>query len=164
MRKSTAVLLVAAALSVLSGCDFLRSVAGRPTSKEIEAKKAALLSALEAESSRDSVDVDSLEAMKTIEEEHIKIASPSHSGALVPENNGGNYFVMIGTFSRKSNAEALAQTCRNAGYSPVLIPYSNGYTAVAANSYGTVQEALFALEELKKCKFCPADAWILSAR
>lgn len=148
MRKSTAVLLVAAALSVLSGCDFLRSVAGRPTSKEIEAKKAALLSALEAESSRDSVDVDSL----------------SHSGALVPENNGGNYFVMIGIFSRKSNAEALAQTCRNAGYSPVLMPYSNGYTAVAANSYGTVQEALSALEELKKCKFCPADAWILSAR
>lgn len=161
MRRTTAFLVLVAVLSAITGCDFLRSVVGRPTSDDIRAKQAALL-AIRA----DSIDVnaDSVAAMQTIEEQHIKLAPPSHSGALVPEDTGKNYFVMVGTFSRKSNAEQLLVLCREAGYSPALIPYSNGYTAVAAHSCVTLKEALSALEDLKTRPFCPADAWIMSAK
>ena len=38
MRK-TILLLIAASLFVVTGCDFFRSLAGRPTSEDIQAKK-----------------------------------------------------------------------------------------------------------------------------
>ena len=47
MRKSVILLLIGALLT-LTGCDFFRVLAGRPTSKDIDAKRVMIMKAEEA--------------------------------------------------------------------------------------------------------------------
>ena len=107
--------MMAASLFVLTGCDFFRTLAGRPTSEDIHEKKIQMQIAQQAiEQARlDSlrrerqIMQDSLSALDSIRQYGGTILNPSRLGGLFATRLEYWYHVIRGAFSRRSNAEAL---------------------------------------------------------
>lgn len=170
MRKFHIIPLIVAVM-VLSGCDFMRKLAGRPTSDDIEYKRVELLRAEEAalQARLDSLRKveekmlqDSLNALDSIRQLGGSILNPAALGGLFATKLESRYYIILGSFRTRSNAESLFNVARNAGYRPALISFGRGgLIAVGVSPVNKLQDALSALNEVKKEKFCPSDVWIL---
>ena len=68
MRKAIVIAALAASVCLLGGCDFIRTLAGRPTSKDIDAKRMAI----EQEAAAVRHRKDSIEAAASQERERIR--------------------------------------------------------------------------------------------
>lgn len=143
-------------------------LAGRPTSKDIEAKRIRLeqmeaehqarldsLSRVQA-SIRDSLAV--LDSLKQGGNDIIgsRQISPDSKKTLVHR-----YYVIIGTFGSTENALRLSGRAEAKGFPAVLIKYSNGFTAVGICPSNTLKEVCSKIKEAVQEPFCPPDAWIL---
>ena len=158
MRKSFA-LLALAALFTLTGCDFFRTLAGRPTSEDIEVRKLQMLRAEQAlhqaridslkrqeEMLRDSLArLDSLAALDSIHQAGGSILNPSAMGGLFATKLEYRYHIIVGSFRTRSNAEKLLGTASERGYSPMLISFRGGLMAVGVCPCNTLVEASQAL-------------------
>ncbi len=174
MKNSVRIILVLFAAALLcSGCDFLRSIAGRPTSEDI-AKKRALIEAVEAQRAQHRADSlkavaaarkrekDSLAALQSLAQLSVKvIPSSSLGGVKTPENVAKGYSVIVGSFKSLPNAERMAEKARSYGFPPVVLHLGSGMCAVSICPCGTISEIALAFEKIKDEKFCPKDAWIL---
>lgn len=174
MTRVSLILAVVVLLFSASSCDFLRKVAGRPTSEDIARKKAMIeaielekaqraesledtLSAIVVESVQDTVE----DVMASIVANKIKLAGSKAVSSGVRELIKFRYVVVIGAFGSPTNAEALAGRARELSYDVILIPYSNGLTAVGVCPSDDLSKCFEALMHLRKESFCPSDAWIL---
>ena len=161
----------------LSGCDFFRTLAGRPTSADIEEMKAQIelerIVSRQADSLlRDSLQRDSLQ-MEQLKRERMQLYRDSLGTAgvlVVPSRRISNispsqltrgYYIMIGTFSSVENAERLAARVSDAGYSVEKLPYTNGKYAVAVCPSDDPEEIYQSLKKVRNEEFSPSDIWIL---
>lgn len=159
--------LVAAGLA-LSSCDMMRSLAGRPTSEDIEAKRmlieeherqvAEQQALLEAAQKRIA---DSLAARESIFSMDIVRRYAANVSSLKGMNVGSTYSLIMGTFSEKANAEKLGAKVEAAGYTFKVISFRNGFCVVAACPTDDPVEFVSAVTGLRKEQFCSKDAWIL---
>ena len=154
---------------LLTGCDFFRTLAGRPTSADIEQKRLEILLAEQAiEQARlDSIRreqqmvQDSLAALDSIKQYGGTILNPAKLGGLFATKLEGRYHIIIGAFRVRSNAEALLLKAKGAGYVPALISFNNGMVAVGLCPCSNIVQAKEALKSVKDEPFCPKDVWIL---
>ncbi len=165
---------------VFSGCDPLRKLAGRPTSKEIETKREAIvradsmahaarmdsLHAIEKELSDSLAALDSavqtaLQMGKSGLQERGTVLNPAKLGGLFGTKLDYRYYVVVGAFAARSNAEKLLSTVNGAGYTATLISFRNGLTAVGACQTDNLNYAFKCLDKIREESFCPPDAWIL---
>lgn len=169
MRHSYILLAVAAILTV-TGCDFFRKLAGRPTSEYIEARKLEILRRQEAvEQARlDSLQReqaavrDSIAALDSLKQQGGTILNPSRLGGLFATKLEARHYIIVGTFRGRANAESMLNKVAAAGeYAPALISFRNGMIAVGVCPCNRLAEAVAALELVRKEPFCPADVWIL---
>lgn len=170
MRKSY-ILLALTALLMITGCDFMRKLAGRPTSEDIENKKIEMLRAEEAalQARLDSLRQveqkmlqDSLNVLDSIRQLGGSILNPASMGGLFATKLESRYYIILGSFRARSNAEALFKVAKDAGYKPALISFGKGgLIAVGVSPVNRLSDALASLNEVKKEKFCPSDVWIL---
>lgn len=170
MKKSYVLLVLVVMLSV-TGCDFMRRLAGRPTSEDIEEKRLELLRAEEAalQARLDSLrnveqkmHQDSLDALDSLRQLCGSILNSSRLGGLFSTKLESRYYIILGSFNRRSNAEALFNAVKDAGYTPALITFGKGsLIAVGVSPVNTLHDALAALTEIRKEKFCPQDVWVL---
>ena len=170
MKKSY-ILLALVALFVLSGCDFMRKLAGRPTSEDIEIRRVEILRAEEAalQARLDSLKQveqkmisDSLNALDSIRQLGGSILNPASLGGLFATKLESRYYIIIGSFRTRSNAEALFNKTKSAGYTPALISFGKGgLIAVGVCPVNKLKDALEALGKVKQEEFCPNDVWIL---
>lgn len=169
MRKYI-MLLAVAALFTLTGCDFFRKMAGRPTSEELEAMR---IEKLRVEEERLQADLlrlqqekqaveDSIEALKLIRQQEGTLLNPASLGGLFTTRLEARYCVILGAFHYRSNAERLHKEVADKGYSPSLISFRNGLIAVGICPTGSLQEAMAAVRDVKNEDFCPDDVWILA--
>lgn len=181
MRKAIAIAALAASVCLLGGCDFFRQLAGRPTSKEIEAKRVRIEQLLtESQRLLDSLDFlraslgDSLTTpdpdpvpgpapAETVEEKvtEKKQDAPQVAKTDIPEYK---YYIITGSFSSVENAEKQAAKTLANGYPATLIPYKNGMTVVGicpSNSLSAIQSSL---QLVRGTSFCPWDAWIYTKK
>lgn len=169
LMKKSYILLIAVSLSVFTGCDFFRSLAGRPTSEDIEnkrieimrAQEAALQARLDSLKHAQSIVEDSLAALDSIRQYGGSILNPAALGGLFSTKLDARYYIIVGTFKSRSNAEALFERASRRGYSPALINFRSGKMAVGLCPENRLQDALAALKEVKKEPFCPSDVWVL---
>lgn len=165
-------ILVIAALAIfvpsVSGCDFFRKLADRPTSAEIEAKRQYIEATEEAHRNRlDSLRMvqkqisDSLAVLDSLKHSHNNIISSGRMGGVASSAMTSRYCIIVGSFADRNNAGKMASMVTEAGYEPIVISYSNGFTAVGICPSNTLTEVYASLKEVKKLKFCPADAWVL---
>ena len=178
MKKSY-ILLAAVVMMTVTGCDFFRKLAGRPTSDEIEVKRQEMLADLEAKAARqreidDSLalvaknEADSVEACRYIKENSVRLYTSVSLGGIVQDGfadlpeGSCQYRVIVGSFKERANAQKkMAQVERVGDFWPHLIRMRNGMIAVAACPVDRIQNALAGLKELQRAGVCPEDGWIL---
>ncbi|MBQ3607932.1 MAG: SPOR domain-containing protein [Bacteroidales bacterium] len=170
MKKSS-ILLVVVSLLCLTGCDFMRKLAGRPTSEDVELKRVEILRAEEAalQARLDSLRnveqrmiQDSLNALDSIRQLGGSILNPAAMGGLFATKLESRYYIILGSFRTRSNAEALFNVAKAAGYKPALISFGKGgLIAVGVSPVNRLSDAYVALNGVKKESFCPKDVWIL---
>ena len=106
MRHSVT-LLLAVLMMTVTGCDFMRVLAGRPTSKDIENKRLEIIKAEEAalQAKLDSMRLqeekrvaDSLAAMQALVSAGVVLSGPERLGGLVGESLPSKYHVVAGAF------------------------------------------------------------------
>ena len=177
--KKTALLLLFAAATLVTGCDFFRSLAGRPTSEVIAAKRDSLaeVARLEAEeqarlaaaeqqrlaaiAAAEQFSRDSLAAEEEIRAAKIMVLTPEKLKGLYRTELDKKYYVVAGSFRERANAEKKLRGVQEAGYEAVLISFRNGFHAIGAAPTDSVTVVLSALKAMKAGKICPNDAWIL---
>jgi cell division septation protein DedD len=187
MRKARIIVAFALSASLLHGCDFFRILAGRPTSREIEEKRRAILlmDTAPAQEPEDTV-ILAVPAEPAVEESAKPASQPAPTQASETKQAakpaaapGGirvstrkaelfaepkptyRYYVMIGTFGSRDNAVRLSGKAGEAGYPVSLLPFANGMTAVGVCPSDDFGDICASLEKLRKESFCPKDACIL---
>ena len=71
------------------------------------------------------------------------------------------YYIIVGAFMDKGNAEFMKKQVTGAGYEAELVYFRNGYTCVGVCPTDNLVEEYSNLQKLKEEKFCPEDIWIL---
>ena len=167
--KRLVILLMMMSLFMVTGCDFFRTLAGRPTSEEIEqmkvdilrAEQAILQARLDSIRREQQVVQDSIAALDSIKQCGGTILNPAKHGGLFATKLEARYYVIIGGFKKRANAEALLCRTVEAGYAPALISFNNGIIAVGLCPCNNIVAAKEALMKVKTEAFCPSDVWIL---
>lgn len=162
-------LILAFVLPLLSGCDFFRSIAGRPTSAQIAEKRAALereeacrQARLDSVKNFEAALRDSLASVDAIRKSNGTIISAGGLDGVAAAALAHRYYVMVGTFSQSGNARRIADEAVARGYEATLINYRNGFIAVGLSGSDSIPEAYAALQVVRDEDFCPSDVWILA--
>ena len=155
-------------IAVFSGCDFLRRLAGRPTSEDIEAKRELIRQEQAAHQARldslkriEKAAADSLEMLDRIKnsgEMMLPVSTLRRADAMKLAHR---YYIVVGAFSDSANAAWLAERIEKSGFEVVKIPYGNGFTAVGAAGTDSLAGLWDNLGKVKAAEFCPKDVWIL---
>ena len=167
--KKIMIVLMGLSLFAVTVCDFFRQLAGRPTSADIEAKRLEILIAeqqaaqarLDSLMKQQQIAQDSLAALDSIAQYGGTILNPAKLGGLFATRLEARYYVIVGAFRVRANAENLLLKAKNAGYEPALISFNTGLIAVGLCPCSNVVDAKDALKKVKTEKFCPKDVWVL---
>ena len=153
MRRSlTIVSVLLSAALLVTGCDFFRVLAGRPTSKEIEAKRVEILRA----------SVRNNHAAKKDKDAAQQDDGPSAGSGIGKEKK--RFYVIMGAFSSRENAERYAEKIKEYGYEPEYFGFTEGRTAVGIGGTDDPEEAKAFMNKLKGQDFCPGGVWILDRK
>lgn len=169
MKKFAFVPLAICVLLALTGCDFMRKLGGRPTSEDIErarvekllAEEAALKASLDSLKAEKQSVQDSIDALEQFVQQGGTVLNPSKLGGLYTTKLQYKYYVIIGAFRARSNAEALFSKAELAGYQPILISFRNGLLAVGLSPADESRNAMQMIKAIRQEPFCPDDVWIL---
>jgi hypothetical protein len=174
----------------VSGCDFFRKVAGRPTSADIQEKKILIERheeeklALEMEQERirvekarldsiaevehlrtlaeETVRKDSLNALDQLSNEKVLMYPLSTFKGLSSGEISHRYHIILGSFKEESNADKLIrQIMDKSDFEPVKLSFLNNRTAVGVCPSNKLTEIVDVIDDVRACPFCPKDAWIL---
>ena len=169
---SVSVLILGSLL--LGGCDFMRRVAGRPTSADLAAKREMIQARQqqeeearhEAELATQAVQTvaapkPDAEAFAALRAAGCLANSVSTMGLKLPSALSHNYYVIGGSFAEPGNAESMAAKLLSKGYESELIPFSARRTAVGVCPSDRVEDVVASYKALIADGSVPADAWIL---
>lgn len=174
-RRLLALSCLAIAVLTLDGCDMLRKIAGRPTSSDLNAMRIEIIEEDEAAAADEArqkayEDSVSLAEQRARRSEEVLDSLRSSGSIITPSKLGvveeksalsANYYIIIGAFKEKSNAERLAAKVEAAGYPAKLISLKTGMNAVGiceSDDAGTVNQWL---NKVRNESFCPKEAWVL---
>ena len=150
----------------MCSCDMFRSLAGRPTSDQIEQKKVLIALRQKAEQARlDSLQkaekhlADSLAAIDSIHSCGMLLRTPAEARGLSSIGLEKRYYVILGTFSEKSNAESFSRKLP-AESEPAIFRLRNGFSVVTACQSDDPMEFLVHLKLLREAWNISSDAWI----
>ena len=169
------ILVISAFLLVVlvsGGCDMFRSLAGRPTSADIESMRTALAAREAAESARrDSLERVRLEAEKaaniaaavdTLESMKGLLRTPARfNGLAAGSEPGSKYYIVVGSFRDRANAVKYSETLTSDGFPAEAVGFRNGFTAVGVCPTDDPSVLLASLRSVRKEKFCPKEVWVL---
>lgn len=142
-------------LMLFTGCDFFRSLVGKPTSKELEKMK------IEAEAqARKARQEDSL---RRVQEELLKMEAEK-SVSVSDLEKTGRYHVIMGSFKVEGNAEKMAARLEKDGYSPIVFMFENGFESVSVAGFDTLREALEASVNMYEKDYTPDDVWVYDVK
>jgi cell division protein FtsN len=169
MRKGFQSVFVLLSVAMLvSGCDFFRVLAGRPTSKEIAAKREEILRS--AQDDRTPVEPRMTDEKPGISDEKPEMTSDSavpadtSTSSATKTKEKKRYYVIMGAFSSRENAEKYGERIQSFGYEPEFFGFTEGRTAVGIGGTDDLEEAKIFMRELKGQDFCPDGVWILDRK
>lgn len=176
-------MFVAVVLMMVSGCDFFRKVAGRPTSEDIQAKKAEIAKVEEeklikvreqarldslAEVARlaalaeEKAVADSLAARAVLEQNKCVMYDLNSLKGLASGELFHRYYIVVGSFRDSSNADKfMTDVAKDSLMAPVKMRFRTGMVAVGVCPRNKLTEIAEVIGYVKEQKFCPKDAWVL---
>lgn len=162
------------AVFLFSGCDFIRSIAGRPTSEDLQGKRLLIQRQEEArlQARLDSMEkaqkrmADSLAALEnhlldSLSQARGTILNPAKLGGLYTTKLEARYSIVVGAFRTRAYAERKLKKCEDAGYTATIVSFRNGMLAIAVCPSDDLNVTLRKLRELRGKGICPEDGWIL---
>lgn len=165
--KRVLVPLILIGTVVFGSCDMFRKLAGRPTKEELrkiermmeeEKRHQAVLDSL---TRLQKAKADSIAMMDSLMQLKGTVLNPSEVGGLFTTKLDFRYYVVVGAFKNRSNAESLLETVSGKGLNPVLISFRNGFNAIALAPTNSLAEAFSSMKSIRNEPFCPDDVWIL---
>ena len=151
---------------MLCSCDMFRSLAGRPTSDQIEQKKVLIALRQKAEQARlDSLEkaekhiADSLAAIDSIRGCGMLLRTPADARGLSSIGLEKKYYVILGTFSERANAESFSRKFP-LDSEPAIFRLRNGFSVVTACQSDDPIAFYARLKQLREAKLCSSDAWV----
>ena len=151
MRNVLLNIVVLSSVALLaSGCDFFRTLAGRPTSADIEAKRHAIR--IEEERKAALAAADTIAMQKDSVPEAV---------AVTQEAGKKRFYIVLATFSKEENARKFQSRIADKGYPGELMGFKGGYTAVGICGTDDESEIKESLKEIKRQDFCPEGVWII---
>lgn len=176
MKKVTTIILILSFLT-LQGCDFLRRVAGRPTSDDLQAKAHAIelrdksvSDSLERERERirqelvaaEAARLDSLETVRQFEQMDVRLSSVFTYGApLVPLQH--KYNMICGVFRKADVARRHFNKLEQIGFEPAFIDFEGGVKALCVASSDRLSDLYAVYVHGRNIKAIPADSWVYVA-
>ncbi len=154
----------------LTGCEFVRAVAGRPSDKDIAAKRIAIMKAEEEalQHRLDSIRIagekavaDSVAAFDFFKESGVTVSGPGRIGGLSGTELEFRYYIIVGAFRDSANAGKLFDMASEKGYAPVLMDTRGGMVVVGIAPENRISAVREVYERLINEPFCPKEAWIL---
>lgn len=138
---------------LFTSCDFVRSIMGKPTTKELE--KMRLEAVANAKKQRQ---IDSLNQVKAAEEAlALKLAQEKAAAEAALK---GRYFIVLGSFQVPDNATRMMTQLKKDGYKPQYITFKNGFKLIAAAAYDNYRKAFEDMDKFLEYDNCPEDVWI----
>ena len=150
MRTVRLISVLMASVLLFTGCDFFRSLVGKPTSEDMERMR--LEAQLEAQKKKEQDSIARVNAM--LEEEQRLLAQQNSL------ENTGRYHVVMGSFKVPENAQKMKQLLENKGYTSRIIQFNNGFDVVSAAHFNKFIEAVRTMDELIELEICPDDIWV----
>lgn len=144
---------------LLSGCDFLRCALGKPTSKDIEAARAARTAVVAPAPVEAEADTS---AAKVVAPADVPAPASSESAAKAAPAATARYSVIVGSFRKPVNADRLADRLAGAGEKEISkFTLSNGFTVISVLDTDSFLAARNKLNAISATGLFPADCWIL---
>ena len=173
MKKSL-IIVVLIIIAAATGCDFLRSIGGRPTSEDLEAARTELAFREEArrqerldsirkveERQRDSMAALDAKILDSLDHKKGSTMRPEKLGGLKRQEMSSRYGIVVGAFRNMPYAEKKIAKCIEAGYPAQLLSFGNGLDAVVICQSDNLSATVAAMKEAKAKGVCPKDGWIL---
>lgn len=172
--KKTLILALAAFTVLISGCDFVRTLAGRPTAAQVEqirlermAREEALHQArLDSMRKAEQHLADSIAALEAFLRDSLVQAqgtrlNPAKMGSLFTTKLDAHYCIIVGAYRTRSYAERKLKLCNDAGYTGTILSFRNGLLAVAICPSDDLRKTVNTLNKLRGTGVCPRDSWLL---
>lgn len=172
--KKTLILALVLTTLLAGSCDFVRRIAGRPTTAQVEAIRQERIRAEEA---RHQAVLDSMEQVKkhladsiaaretflldSLSQSKGTVLNPAKMGGLFTTKLQAKYCIVVGAFRTRAYAERKLNKCNEAGYTATIISFRNGLLAVSVCPSNDLNEVLRTLRQLRGKGICPEDGWIL---
>ncbi|MBP5316284.1 MAG: hypothetical protein J6Y83_01110 [Bacteroidales bacterium] len=149
--RLSAILL--AVCMLFTGCDAVRSMLGKPTSKDLEQLR------LEQEAARAKAREDSIAALQA---EVERIAAEQEAAA---NKVSSRYYVAMGGFKVPSNAVNYKAYLEKQGYDILAVRFKTGYDVLLTSGTDNYYEALRSMYKFMEYeKTCPYDIWIYDTK
>ncbi|EKD31465.1 MAG: hypothetical protein ACD_77C00325G0004 [uncultured bacterium] len=183
MRRFKSVIIFFAAVFLFSGCDWLRSTVGMPTSQDL----ARMETELRMKRTADSLDAlmnDTLPKSDSIvKTDSVPKPLTKPSTSVVPNSTAtppttvqkkaeviapkvassqltARYYVIVGSFKDDANAAKMDSYLLKNGYKPIRLEFKNGYKVVSSGAFSDANEAYTATRKLLQLEFSPEDIWV----
>jgi len=169
-------LILALVLTTLltGSCDFVRRIAGRPTTAQVEeirqerirreeARHQAVLDSMEQVKKHlaDSIAAREAYLLDSLSQAKGTVLNPSKMGGLFTTKLQAKYCIVVGAFRNRTYAERKLNKCNDAGYTATIISFRNGLLAVSVCPSDDLNEVIKTLRQLRGKGICPEDGWIL---
>lgn len=148
MKLSGIITVALSAVLLTSGCDFCRSLVGKPTSAQLEALKTE-------KEARDKAVRDSIAAARA---EAERIAAEEAAQAAAKQYK--RYYVIVGSFMQPDNAIGMRTQMEKLGYEMTEFTFKNGFKAVGLFGTDSVREAYDKMNSLFSVECTPYDLWV----
>lgn len=149
-----AIYILLAVCIALTGCDFFRTLAGRPTSSEIEATREVIR--------QKTAEQQVPEARDTVHAEvQVQEKAPVEPVETAVKEGKKRYYIVMASFASAENASKYAERLSSKGYEPEFLGFKGGYTAVGICGTDDEEEAKASLNEVRRQDFCPEGVWII---
>jgi hypothetical protein len=156
MKTTKFLVVLLVTMTLLSGCDFFRSLLGKPTSEDLEliAYQKEAAAKAKADSINNIIKADTLIAdnEKAVESKSI-VKQPS-------SDFNYRYYVIVGSFKNYANAERFSEILLKKNYDVKNFKFKNGYNMVSIFGSIDYYEAHKKLNEIMESEICPDDIWI----
>lgn len=170
LKKCSLGLLCAIMSLSLTGCDFLRTIAGRPTSEELAViEKAAQEKLVREQVVKDSLAVVAAREAAEREAEAFwsskdapRIVDASTLKGLAFRDVEFKYLIVLGSFSKPENVVSFTKRLSEAGYEPVVLKYNYGTQIVCVCPSADKSSLMQACAKVSKEPFCPGNYWIIA--
>ena len=137
----------------MSSCDAVRSMLGKPTSKDLEILR------LEQEAARQQARLDSIAALQA---EVERIAAEQEAAV---NKVSSRYYVAMGGFKVPSNAVNYKDYLEKQGYDILAVRFKTGYDVLLTSGTDNYYEALRSMKRFMEYeKTCPYDIWIYDTK